>query len=322
MDYHAELALIKQNFEHLLALCDPIESSNWRPTDLQRLNYVELAERVLGAIESVRNLERRKLLLEGQPQAYVPTSILIYIREQITPRVSVLKEALDRLDPEGAFARHLLDDLDSAPSCHHVRQTFETGIEQVYALIDRNPDWGDDHGFAPDTAYEVIDASLISFDPDSWLDRAHELAPIRTHKKDVLLPSHVRLRVEELNRAYVFGCWLSVLALARAILEYAILDNLHKFDISPTWPAVGREPKGKTKKLSDLIEALAPHLPPLINGMEKLRDYGNDYMHPKKSQVSKESLFQCKSSAKDAMTTVVEVVEGLYLAQPKDSLGR
>lgn len=314
MDYHAELALIKQNFEHLLAMCDPIFAGDWRPTESERLAYVQLAERVLRAMVRVRNLERRKLLQEGRSQEYVPNSILVYIRDHVDPRVSALKETLDRLDPEGALVRQILDDLDHAPIAGFVNQTFETGIEQVRELIDRNPD-RDFSWLTPDIACEVIDSSLISFDPDSWLDRARELAPIRTHRKDVLLPSHVRLRIEELNRAYVFGCWLSVLALARAILEYAIIDNFHKFNIAPTWPAVGRDPKGKTKKLSDLIKDLEPYVPLLTKGMDKLRDYGNDYLHPTKSQVSKESLFQSKSAAKDAMKTVVEVVEGLYLAQ-------
>jgi hypothetical protein len=313
MSYHAELALLKQNFEQLLALCDPVSASDWRPTDSQRLAYVQLAERVLGAIDRVRNLERRKLLKEGQPQEYVPHSILFYIRDQVGRRVSALKETLDRLDPDGADIRRLLDDLDRF-TCP-VNQTFETGIEQVRELIDRNPDMDFDSWLHPDTACEVIDSSLISFDPDSWLDRARELVPIRTHKKDVLLPSHVRLRIEELNRAYIFGCWLSVLALSRAILEYAVLDNIHKFEIKPTWPDVGRDKKRKAKKLADLIEDLAPHVPALSKGMDKLRDYGNDYMHPKKSQMSKETLFQCKSAAQDAVKTVVDVVEGLYLAQ-------
>lgn len=316
MDYHAELALIKQEFEQLRAMCDPNSASNWRPTESERLAYVQLAEQVLRAMARVRNLERRKLVQEGRYQEYVPDSTLIYIRDNIDPKVSALKETLDRLDPEGALVRQLLDELlgHTLTPSRFVNHTFETGIEQVRDLIDRNPD-RDFHWLTPDIACEVIDSPLISFDPDSWLDRANELAPIRTAKKDVLLPSHVRLRIEELNRAYVFGCWLSVLALARAILEYAILDNLRKFNIDPTWPAVGRDQKGKAKKLSDLINDLEPHVPSLTKGMDKLRDYGNDYLHPKKSQVSKESLFQCKSAAKDAMKTVVEVVEGLYLAQ-------
>jgi hypothetical protein len=316
MDYHAELALIKQHFERLLAMHDPVLATNWHPSENQRIAYVQLADRVLDAITRVRSLEKRKLLRQGQSQEYVPDSILVYIHDQVDPRVNALKVTLDRLDPEGVDIRQILDEIAQTSSACSVNSTFEMGIEQVRDLIDRNPDR--DFGLVPDIACEVIDSPLISFDPQAWLDRAGELTPIRTHRKDVLLPSHVRLRIDELNRAYVFGCWLSVLALARAILEYAILDNLHKYDVPPMWPPTGREQKGKSKKLSQLIEELEPHVPLLTKGMNKLRDYGNDYLHPKKSQVSKESLFQSKSAAKDAMQTVVEVVEGLYLAKGLD----
>lgn len=313
MDYHAELALIKQHFERLLAMHDPALTTNWHPGEGQRIAYVELADRVLDALTRVRNLEKRKLLRQGQSQEYVPDSILVYIRDQVDPRVNALKVSLDLLDPEGVDIRHILDEIAKTSSSHSVNSTFEMGIEQVRDLIDRNPDR--DFGLVPDIACEVIDSPLISFDPQAWLDRAAELAPIRTHKKGVLLPSHVRLRIEEMNRAYVFGCWLSVLTLARAIAEYAILDNLHKFNVLPMWPPLGREQRGKSKKLSHLIEELEPHLPLLAKEMNKLREYGNEYLHPKKSQVSKESLFQSKSAATDAMQTVVEVVEGLYLAK-------
>lgn len=316
MDYHAELALIKQNFEKLLSIHDPTLSNKWNPIESQRVVYVQLADRVLEGITRVRNLERRKLLKQGQYQEYVPDSILMYIHDQVDPKVIALRNIIDRLDPEGADIRQILEDISNASSPRSVNSTFEIGIEQVRELIDRNPDR--DFDLSPEIACEVIDSPLITFDPQSWLDRANELTPIRTHKKDVLLPAHVRLRIEEINRAYVFGCWLSVLALTRAILEYAILDNIHKYNVLPTWPPVGRDQKGKPKKLAQLIEDLEPYLPELAKGMNSLRDYGNDYLHPKNSRVSKESLFQSKSAAKDAMQTVVEVVEGLYLAKGLD----
>ena len=242
--------------------------------------------------------------------------MLLFIREQITPRFGALRTALDRLDPDGATVRHLLDELsEPRKATGRVKRTFESGIEQIESLLDRNPDWEDDHDFVPDTAYEVIDSQLVDFCPDLWLERADELVPIRTNKRDVLLPIHVRLRIDELYKAYVFGCWLSVLALTRAILEYAILDNLHKFAIEASWPALGRDMKGKEKRLVQLIDEVGTYLPDLKDSMKKVRDYGNDYLHPKKSRVSKEMLLQRQAAAKDALFAVVGVVEGLYLAQ-------
>jgi hypothetical protein len=316
MDYHAELAVIKQAFERLLKMHDPLSGKSWSPKESERVAYIQLAERSLRALGRVRSLERRKLLREGISQVYISDSILNYIRGEIVPREVSLRCTIDGLDPEGAPVRQMLEELEQTPSSlGWVNQTFETGIEQVRELLERNPDWGDDHGYIPDTACEVIDSQLIRFDPDAWLDRSRELTAIHTDRKNFVLPSHVRFRIEELNRAYIFGCWLSVLALTRAILEYAILDNLHKFSIEPSWPAAVRENKGKEKKLSHLIEELATNLPLLSDKLKKLRDYGNEYLHPKNSQVSKEALFQRQSAAQDALKTLIEVVEELYLAR-------
>jgi hypothetical protein len=112
--------------------------------------------------------------------------------------------------------------------------------------------------------------------------------------------------------------WLSVLALSRAILEYAILDNLHKVGIDPRWPPVRRDSTGKRKKLVELIDDLAQHLPSLTDKMKKLRDYGNDYLHPTKTPISKEKLLQRQPAARDALQTLIEVVEELYIARKPD----
>jgi hypothetical protein len=121
------------------------------------------------------------------------------------------------------------------------------------------------------------------------------------------------MRLEELYRAYIFGCWLSVLSLCRSILEYAILDNLHKCKIEQSWPP-DRDGKRKEKKLGHLIEEVSVCCPEIKKPMERLRDYGNEYLHPKKSRISKESLFERQPAAKQAMATLIPVVESLYLA--------
>lgn len=315
MDNLAELALAKQAFENLLAMCEPKDALSWNPSEEQRNVYVKLAERALDGLDKVSHLESRQLLSEGCIQSFIPESMLIFVREQMKPRVNALRAALDHFDPNGKFFREVLEEMGRPSGANGlVKSTFETGLQQVYDLIDRNPDWGDDHHLLPDTAYEVFDSKLIDFKPDAWLDRAGELLPIRTNKSNVALPSHVRLRVEELYRAYVFGCWLSVLGLSRAILEYAVLDNLPKFRIDPSWPA-DRDGKRKDKKLWHLIDELTEHLPQYKKPMERLRDYGNEYLHPKKS--NRESLLQRQAAAKDAVSTLVEVVEGIYLAPKK-----
>jgi len=312
MNYYAELALAKQAFESLLLMCEPNDVPTWNPSDEERSMYVKLAERALDSLDKVSRLENRQLLNESHLQSFIPESMLMFVREQMKPRVNSLRAALDHFDPNGKFFRDAMEEMGRTSGINGlVKSTFETGLQQIYELIDRNPDI--DYKLFPDAAYEVFDSKLIDFKPDDWLDRVGELLPIRTNKSNVTLPGHMRLRLEELYRAYVFGCWLSVLGLSRAILEYAVLDNLHKFRIDPSWPE-DRNRKRKDKKLSDLIDELVEYLPQYKEPMERLRDYGNKYIHPKTSKVSKESLFQRQPAAKEVVSTLAEVVEGIYLA--------
>lgn len=312
MDHHARLALLRQDFEQLLGLRDPAQVGGWQPTEEQRLVYAQLLDRLLNGIDEYRSAEKRQILREGNVQIDVSDSALIFYRDQLKPRMSELKQAYSTIDPDGAELYRLLEGI-SAPSgaSGSIKRTFEEALQQVYNLIDRNPDM--DYGLLPDIAYEVVDSKLIGFDPDSWIDRVGQLAPVRTERKSVMLPVHVRLRLEELFRAYVFGCWLSVLALARAVLEYAILDNLHKFRIERYWPP-DRDGKRREKKLEHLIDDVGGCLPQLLEPMGRLRTYGNEYLHPKPTKSSKGSLFQREKAAKDALETIITVTEALYRA--------
>ncbi len=243
-------------------------------------------------------------------QTDVSDSALMFFHNELEPRIPALKKAYDIIDPDGAELYRLLEGIWAPGGANgRIKATFDEALQQVYNLIDRNPD--QDFGFLPDTAYEVLDSKLIAFEPDSWLDRAGQLAPIRTERKNALLPVHVRFRLEELFRSYVFGCWLSVFALARALLEYAILDNLHKFGVDRSWPP-DKDGKKREKKLEHLIDDIGAYLPQLKEPMSKLRTYGNEYLHPKPSKSSREGLFQREKAAKDALETVISVTESLY----------
>ena len=310
MDLHARLAVLRQDLERLLILRDPDQVQDWQPSETVRVVYVHLLDRILDGVDEYRRAEKRQVLRDGQVQIDVSDSALAFYRNELEPRIPILKQAYKTIDPGGSELYLLLDGLSTrgGPGSR-IRDTFEEGIQQIYNLIDRNPD--QDFGFLPDTASEFLDSKLVSFDPDAWLDRAGHLAPVRTERNNVLLPVHVRFRLEEAFRAYVFGCWLSVLTLARAILEYSILDNLYKFGIDDHWPQ-DRDGKRRAKKLEHLIDDVGLYLPDLVERMDRLRTYGNEYLHPKSSRISKESLFQREKAAKHALETITSVTEVLY----------
>ena len=312
MDINAEIALAQQAHKTLIQMRKPETVINWRPGDSQRKEYVRLAEIVVNLMDKLGALEARQLLSEGKIHSYIPEGLFSFVRNALRPDEPSIRSALDQLDPEGKILRDFFGDMNRPSGIgKHVRSTFEQGLQEIYNLIDRNPDMDFDEQYFPDTAYEVLDSKLITFEPDDWLDRAGELAPVRTGNQNLVLPAHVRLRLEELYRTYIFGCWLSVLSLSRAILEYSLLDNASKFGIETSWPP-DQNGRRREKKLSHLIEDFSPFLPNITIQMGKIRDFGNDYLHPKRSQTSKETLFSRQASAKETIASLIQAIEAIY----------
>ena len=249
MDPHAQVALIRQEFDRLCALREPEKAQDWQPTEEQRLVYAKLVGNILNRIDDYRSAEKRQLLREAHVQVDVSDSAFVFFHEQLEPRIPALKEAHAVIDPGGAELYGLLEGIGLPGGANgRVKATFDEAIQQIYNLIDRNPD--QDFGFLPDTAYEVLDSKLIAFEPDSWLDR---------------------------------------------------------------------EGKRREKKLEHLIEDIGGYLQPLKEPMNKLRTYGNEYLHPKSSKFGNESLFQREKAAKDALETVISVTESLYRAAKRNA---
>lgn len=312
MDINAEISLAQQAHRRLTDMRAPATVSSWHPDEVQKQEYVRLAETVVNLIDKLGALEARQLLSDGRIHSFIPEGLFSFIRDTLRPDEPFIRSALDHLDPEGKILRDFFRDMNRPSGIgKHVRSTFEQGLQEIYNLIDRNPDLDLDERFFPDTAYEVLDSKLIAFEPDAWLDRAGELSPVRTGNQNLILPAHVRLRLEELYRTYIFGCWLSVLSLSRAILEYSLLDNAGKFGVETSWPP-DQHGKRREKKLSHLIEDFLPFLPAVSAQMAKIRDFGNDYLHPKRSQTSKETLFARQSSARETIAVLIQAVEAIY----------
>jgi hypothetical protein len=311
MNQNSDLALAKQAFDELLSLCAPEHVAAWQPTDDQRAIYVQLAERAREGVQRLKTYERWRLLNEGSSVSVLPEALLVFVRDQIRPRDAAIRAAIDHLDPEGKPLRESWAELDEPWSSNSrtLLSTFQVGLDQIYRIQEDNPGNPDLQSYAPDTAYDLLNSPLIRFEPDAWFAQVQEILPIRTHNKNFQLPSQIRWRFEELYRAYIFGLWLSVFALARAILEYSILDNASKFKIEVRWPDM------KEKRLSHLIDELAEHLPTCRDSLQLVRTHGNDYVHPKKTQASKAMLLQRQRAAQAVMSELVALVEAIYLAR-------
>lgn len=312
MSLEEELAFAVQAYRSLVALCVPSEVMNWSPTDAQRQEYVRLCETVIDAIDRLHVLESRGLYSEGRIQNHIPAGLLRETREVLEPGEADVWVALGHLDLGSKLLRELWDAGSVLPiGGGRLRDTFEQGIEQVANLIDRNPDLGYENAYAPQAALEFLTSKLIGFQPDQWAGRASSLGPIRIGQSNLKLPGHVRLRIEELCRAYAFGCWIAVLSLCRSTLEYALLDNAGRLGIETTWPP-DRAGRCRAKRLSDLIESYVELRPELATPMHLVRDLGNEYLHPRQSQVSKEALLRRSADAEEALFTLLPLLESLY----------
>lgn len=313
MKITARFPLVKQQYEELCSICDPSVVSEIRPLESQRIRYRELLRNIKNHIDAIETEFKKGVLENASVQQDIPRDVLEFYKDRVLPNLPVIDRAFEIIDPDLAELYCLLDGaLIPSGAGGKVRFTFNVAIERMEELIEDNPDLED--SFSVSRANDVLDSKLIEFEPDSWLDNAGELYPVRTSRKGADIPVHAKYRIIEIYRSYVFGNWLSVLALSRSVLEYVILDNLHKFKISPKYETTIKKGVSKQKKLSHLIEEIGERIPEITSSMEEIRDYGNEYIHPKKSRTSKEALFQRKEKAKDCLRHLRNVVESLYLA--------
>jgi hypothetical protein len=151
---------------------------------------------------------------------------------------------------------------------------------------------------------EIINGSW--FDPDGWSERQRMLRP-------VLLPNgrtdrvrdHVRVRLTEVYRAFVFGQFMSSVALCRTLAEFALAQNARKLG----FPMENDNPWDRT--LSQLIAGIRGQHPALAAHTEAIRDVGNRVIRPqKRSVVALPRVLQAE--ALDCIEHTVAVLEVLY----------
>jgi hypothetical protein len=174
--------------------------------------------------------------------------------------------------------------------------------------------WNQDESgeFSPEDL-EAADHLLFSsfFRPDEWLRSSQELQPILGEDAERRIPSNVRVRLKELYRSFAFGNHLSAIALARAILEYAIVDRSNALGIDP----FTHDPRypGRVRRLRELVEDASEKVPDLRSGMESILDAGNQTLHPRKKDNLVRLPTALRALALSSIQAVRAVVERLYL---------
>lgn len=149
------------------------------------------------------------------------------------------------------------------------------------------------------------------FQPDEWLRNVDELEPVLGEAAKHKIPSNVRVRIRELYRSFILANYLSSIALARAILEYALVDRAARIGIN----AYSDEPRypHRTRKLGALVEDASENIPELAIEMEAVVEAGNRVLHPKKKDRVILLPSHLRTLAKTSIESVRKIVEQLYL---------
>lgn len=184
-----------------------------------------------------------------------------------------------------------------------ILNTFQLGMD--LREMDQDPNSPDDDFRA---AQSIMGAPF--FNPDEWYRNAQELSPIFGEQAEKKIPWSPRERLRELYHSFILGNYLSAIAMARTILEYALIDRARTLGIDPnTTDKLGRP---STKGLGQLVREAASIRPDLEQRMDQILDFGNAIIHPKQKDTA--FLFQEQNHkvALRVVNAIREVVLALY----------
>ncbi len=160
---------------------------------------------------------------------------------------------------------------------------------------------------------EAVERLIFSpfFSPDEWLQNSSEIEPVLGGNTGQRVPGQVRLRLKELTHSFILGNYLASVALARAILEYALVDRAAIIGIR----ACGEDPRypDRTNRLGTLIKDASEIRPALKMDMESVWENGNRMLHPKKRDNVIYIPAALREMALESVNAIRHVVEALYL---------
>lgn len=192
---------------------------------------------------------------------------------------------------------------------------FESSSNPVWNIFATGIDWSREMGEPG-----LLDAERLCysefFDPDEWLRNLGLLQPVVGRDPGQRLPGHIRIRLRELYRSFILGNYLAAIALARAILEYSLVDRAAKNGLNP----LTDDPRapGRRKRLRQLVQEAAAVLPDLEKDMEEIITAGNRALHPKKREKIELLQNAWRDMALSTTKSVKKVVEVLYLEHEAD----
>src|SRR3989344_2181823 len=311
-EINQRLALLKQLYDEYCSLFRDVDTSDvGHLTEAQKARGREVLWGMDAHLDYLRNHFRDEMSETGQVATYVGSDLVKVYANCIRPESERVRFLLKTLDPDMSELFEMLEKPGGRlTDLKHVRRTFEKGVERIEELIESFPEYEEE--FLPAMARDVLDSGLIRFEPDEWIINAKALERVLLTERDTGLSPHVRLRLEEIYRSFIFGNWIAVIALGRATLEFALWNNCKHYNIEP-YKKVKKDNRfvEQEKDLHELIQEFKKYKPEIFEEMEWLRRRGNTYLHPNEN--TEEAPFRRQMDAQACIVRIRRILEVLYM---------
>lgn len=254
-------------------------------------------------LEEIKRIEEQRISEGDVPWQEAGEGLAEFYREKIRPRFDELQSLwlvgwwidldLGKIEPS----------LPDASASNDIASFIQAAVRRCEGLWEQFPE-GDTvfTEYAFEQASKLVAAKL--FCPDQWLENLEDVKPIVSSKNVSKMPSHIRFRLTEIYRSFIFGNWLAVKSLSRSLLEYEILDRSGSLEIA------AREDNGYTKDIGRLVQLVTDKIPALKEVMELVVDHGNRVMHPKKREIH--PINRVREEALDCVRAIQGITERLY----------
>lgn len=315
----ALIRLIREYLVELIAIREPGKVGTWSPGEDERLRYVHLLENILERLEEFDRYQS-DLAGENKFEDKVPAEDVSYMVDEVRSRHCDLVLALRKLDSTAADRFNIWKSQKPVDFGRgQLRETFEHSLGQMMVFLEEEP--GYRRWYVPKMAVDLIDRELMEFEPDAWAQRLRHIKAISVDENRSL-PENIKRLLLELNRAYVFGNFLSVFPVARAILEHAVVDLSKRAGIALMRcdeENEREERKGLLTLVNELTESMGPKR--TTSKWHKLRKLGNDILHGpnpdaidfEMQKASNDRLFRVREhKAREVIEEIVDVLSEFY----------
>ena len=315
-NYH--LAISKQIYGEIIKVIPLSELKERRNiTDKEQTILKDLSLQLYIHLREVKEYLSGSVMKEGVPVQKVTEGLAEFYFEVLVDNFDLLMNLYQQVNPVvldmGELGMVTIDvpgkrpEYEGPTEDNDIRKFMLAAVDRCHCILDES-----EGAVFTEDAYDGTLKFMANefFRPDAWLDNLSLLKPVITVKEVSSIPAHVRIRLGEIYRSFVFENWLSVMSLSRSLLEYMILDRHSNIGIDAYSKEGG---KNSPKRLGILVSLVSEVLPEILDKMQYVVSSGHDVMHPrKKSNVSVIVARNVREQAFNCVSYIRSLAEYLY----------